>query len=196
MRSKRCTAWICVALLLTPACEKKTQPPGPLDGGRGPVAAPAAAKPFDKNQWGAHACVYKPCHERFQSFGQISGRIEVPLDHIRRMIGMGGDKLLPAVAHVSDDSEEGRAITDRKKEIFGKLLPGLEATTGARSLLQYLKDRDVELIIATSADDKEMTALLKQAGVTKIAFGVTPVPAETSGGGKAPPAPAPIPIQK
>ncbi len=94
--------------------------------------------------------------------------IEVNVDDIRRMIGMGGDKILPAVAHVSEDSAEGRAITTRKKEIFGSLLPGLQATPGARSLLEYLRDKDVELIIATSADDKEMTALLKQAGLNDL----------------------------
>jgi len=41
--------------------------------------------------------------------------------------------------------------------------------------------------------------LLKQAGVSKIAFGVTPVPAEGAGAPGAPPAgplPAPIPINK
>lgn len=94
--------------------------------------------------------------------------IDVNVDDIRRMIGMGGDKILPAVAHVSEDSEEGRAITTRKKEIFGSLLPGLHATPGARSLLEYLRDKDVEMIIATSADDKEMTALLKQAGLNDL----------------------------
>lgn len=94
--------------------------------------------------------------------------IDVSVDDIRRMIGMGGDKILPAVAHVSEDSDDGRAIVDRKKHIFGALLPRLRATHGARSLLEYLRDRDVELIIATSADDREMTSLLQQAGVNDL----------------------------
>jgi HAD superfamily hydrolase (TIGR01549 family) len=89
----------------------------------------------------------------------------VAIDDIRRMIGMGGDKILPAVAHVSADSDEGRAIVERKKQIFDTLLPGLRATPGARPLLEFLKDRDIELIVATSADDREMNALLRQAGV-------------------------------
>jgi HAD superfamily hydrolase (TIGR01549 family) len=84
------------------------------------------------------------------------------------MIGMGGDKILPAVAHVSEDSEEGQAISRKKKEIFNALLPGLRATRGARPLLEYLRAQDVELIIATSADDKEMKALLEQAGVNDL----------------------------
>ena len=94
--------------------------------------------------------------------------VDVRIDDIRRMIGMGGDKILPAVAHVSEDSDEGRAIVDRKKQILGALLPGLRATPGARSLLEYLRERQVELIVATSADDREMNAILRQAGVDDL----------------------------
>jgi HAD superfamily hydrolase (TIGR01509 family) len=34
--------------------------------------------------------------------------------------------------------------------------------------VQFLKDRGIDLIIATSADDREMSALLKQAGVDDL----------------------------
>jgi len=100
--------------------------------------------------------------------------VDVGIDDIRRMIGMGGDKILPAVAHVSEDSTEGKAIVDRKKEIFGALLPGLRATHGARSLLEFLTDQHVELIVATSADAQEMNAILRQAGVNDL------IPAHTT----------------
>jgi HAD superfamily hydrolase (TIGR01509 family) len=91
--------------------------------------------------------------------------VTVDVDHIRRMIGMGGDKILPAVAHVSEDSDAGKAIVNRKKAVFSELLPGLRATRGARPLLEYLSKREIELIVATSAGDREMSALLGQAGV-------------------------------
>ena len=90
------------------------------------------------------------------------------VEQIRRMIGMGGDKILPAVACVGEDSEAGEAITRRKKEIFGSLLPGLQPTRGARPLVEYLREQRVELIIATSADDREMSALLQRAGVSDL----------------------------
>jgi HAD superfamily hydrolase (TIGR01509 family) len=35
-------------------------------------------------------------------------------------------------------------------------------------LLEYLRERDVELIIATSADEREMTSILQQAGVNDL----------------------------
>ena len=94
--------------------------------------------------------------------------VAVDADRVRPLIGMGGDKLLPAIAHVGEDSAVGRAISQRKKELFGKLLPGLEPTPGARPLLQYLREQDVDLVIATSADDRELTALLQRAGVHEL----------------------------
>ena len=100
--------------------------------------------------------------------------IDVANDQIRRLIGMGGDKILPAVAHVSEDSEVGQSITRRKKEVFATLMPRLRPTPGARPLLEYLREQRVELIIATSADDLEMSALLQRAGVDDL------IPSRTS----------------
>jgi len=81
---------------------------------------------------------------------------------------MGGDKLLPAIAHVSEDSTLGQAIAKRKKGIFDGLLPSLRPTSGARALLEYLVERNTNLVIATSADDRELNALLQRAGVDDL----------------------------
>jgi HAD superfamily hydrolase (TIGR01509 family) len=87
---------------------------------------------------------------------------------VRRLVGMGGDKLLPAVAGVAEDSPLGQATAKRKKGIFDTLLPALSATHGARPLLEYLRDRGCTLAVATSADDREVSALLRQAGVEQF----------------------------
>ena len=94
--------------------------------------------------------------------------VAADVEHVRRLIGMGGDKLLPAVAQVSEDSDLGQAIARRKKAIFGGLLPSLRQTHGARPLLEYLREQQVELVIATSADDRELRALLERAGVDDL----------------------------
>lgn len=91
--------------------------------------------------------------------------VAVELDSVRRLIGMGGDKLLPAIANIREESKEGKAIARRKKAIFQTLLPGLAATRGAKELVQYLRERGIELVIATSADENELAALLAQAGL-------------------------------
>jgi HAD superfamily hydrolase (TIGR01509 family) len=94
--------------------------------------------------------------------------VDAPPAEIRRLIGMGGDKILPAVAHVSEDSDRGRAITRRKKDLFSERLPALEPTRGARGLMQFLRNREIEVVIATSAEDGEMNALLRRAGVDDL----------------------------
>ncbi len=87
---------------------------------------------------------------------------------IRPLIGMGGDKLLPRIAHVDDTSARGQSIAKRKQAIFADMLPHLRATPGARALAAFLARQGVALVIATSAGDDEMSALLKQAGVDDL----------------------------
>jgi HAD superfamily hydrolase (TIGR01509 family) len=95
------------------------------------------------------------------------GRTIDPL-HVRRLIGMGGDKVLPEIADVAEQSELGQAIARRKKELFDSLLPDLQPTRGARALVQYLRDADLTLVIATSAGGDELHALLERAGVADL----------------------------
>jgi HAD superfamily hydrolase (TIGR01509 family) len=92
----------------------------------------------------------------------------VGIDQIRALIGMGGDKLLPAAAQIDEDSEPGKAIGKRKKALFAEMLPSLRPTPGARPLIEYLKHHGVGLVVATSAGEEEMDALLRQAGVDDL----------------------------
>lgn len=94
--------------------------------------------------------------------------IQVTAATIRRLIGMGGDKLLPTVAHVEESSELGKKIGKRKKALFDRQLPGLQPTPGARALVEFLRNSKVDLVIATSADDQEMRSLLKVARVDDL----------------------------
>jgi HAD superfamily hydrolase (TIGR01509 family) len=87
---------------------------------------------------------------------------------VRPLVGMGGDKLLPRIAGVEEDSTEGRAIAKRKKALFAERLPHLAPTAGARALIAHLRGLKKDVIVATSADDREMRALLDQAGVADL----------------------------
>lgn len=93
----------------------------------------------------------------------------VPYDQIRSRIGMGGDKLLPEVSGLDPDSDEAERIGETRGEIFRRdELPALQATPGARALLEHLASRDFELVVATSAEADEVRALLEQAGVADL----------------------------
>lgn len=87
---------------------------------------------------------------------------------VRPLIGMGGDKLLPAITSLEDDSPLGRAIATRKKELFAARLPHLAPTPGARALIVFLRATQLTIVVATSAGDEEMQALLRQAGVADL----------------------------
>jgi phosphoglycolate phosphatase-like HAD superfamily hydrolase len=60
----------------------------------------------------------------------------VPFDRIRRMIGMGSDKILENVAGLSKEEETGREISRRCSELFlTRYLPQLRPFPRSRELL-------------------------------------------------------------
>lgn len=93
---------------------------------------------------------------------------------VRPLIGMGGDKLLPTIAGVTEDSPPGRAIGRRKAELFAERRHGLLQTPGAGELIAYLRAEHKTVIVATSAGREEMRALLDQIGLASL------LPARTS----------------
>ena len=53
--------------------------------------------------------------------------VDVPFEAVRRLIGMGGDKLIPRVSPFTDDSKEGKRVATRRQEIFAReFLPRLQ----------------------------------------------------------------------
>jgi HAD superfamily hydrolase (TIGR01509 family) len=94
---------------------------------------------------------------------------DIDFGHVRRLIGMGGDKVLPKVAGLEEDTDEGQRIKERRGEIFrDQYLPTLKAFPQARELLQRFRDDGHTLVVATSASKEDMDALLKQAGIQDL----------------------------
>jgi HAD superfamily hydrolase (TIGR01509 family) len=86
-------------------------------------------------------------------------------DEVRRLIGKGGDKLLPEVTGLAQDSPEGQAIGRRRAQIFRKaFLPDLRPFPRARDLLARMHQDGLRLVVATSAQEDEMNALLEKTG--------------------------------
>lgn len=85
--------------------------------------------------------------------------------HVRRCIGMGGDKLMPAVSGIEEESAQGTAIAERRGRIFkDELLPSLKAFEQADALVAAVKDRGLTAVAASSAQKDELTPLLELAG--------------------------------
>ena len=88
---------------------------------------------------------------------------------VRRMIGMGGDKLIPAAFGFEAESPKGKALDERKGEIFrARFAPHLQPTPGARALVERLRREGIKLVVATSANEEDLEILLKQAGVADL----------------------------
>jgi HAD superfamily hydrolase (TIGR01509 family) len=93
----------------------------------------------------------------------------VPFDTVRPLIGMGGDKLTPMLTGLDPESPESERIAESRSAIFRREeLPTLRPTPGARDLLVRLRSRGLELVVATSAKEDEVQALLEQAGVADL----------------------------
>lgn len=92
---------------------------------------------------------------------------DVPFERVRPLIGMGGDKLIPAVAPgLSEDTEPGKTIAERRKEIFSqRYVSSLEPAPGARELVRRLVDEGLKVVVASSARSEELAALLQAANV-------------------------------
>jgi HAD superfamily hydrolase (TIGR01509 family) len=100
--------------------------------------------------------------------------LEIPYDHIRPLVGMGSDKLIPSLTGFEAESEQGEKISARKKGIFEeRYLPQLRPTRGARALLERFLADGLTLVVATSAGGDEMKGLLEQAGIGDLIHDAT-----------------------
>jgi HAD superfamily hydrolase (TIGR01549 family) len=70
---------------------------------------------------------------------------------VRRLIGMGGDKLLPKVAELDAESAQGQK----------DYLPKIRAFPAVKQLLQRMKQEGLELVVASSSKDAELGSLLQ-----------------------------------
>ncbi|HET9529865.1 MAG TPA: HAD family hydrolase [Blastocatellia bacterium] len=95
--------------------------------------------------------------------------IKVEFERVRRLIGMGGDKLLPEVSGIFEDTEEGKAISERRSELFKtRYLPNLKSFPNTEALLERMRDSGLKLVVASSAKKDELKPLLRIAGADRF----------------------------
>lgn len=95
--------------------------------------------------------------------------VRADFDTVRRLIGKGGDKLLPEVSGIDAASSQGKAISARRGEIFqAEYLPGLKPFPGVRELLARMKAAGLKLAVASSAKEDELGPLLKVCGADEF----------------------------
>jgi HAD superfamily hydrolase (TIGR01509 family) len=115
---------------------------------------------IDSNDAHAHAWVDALCEYGHQ----------VDFARIRPLIGMGGDKLLPEVIGVADDTPEGKAISGRRADIFrARHLSELRPFPKVRELVERLERDGRKVTVASSATKDDLVALLDKAGLRHLA---------------------------
>ncbi len=113
----------------------------------------------DSNDAHAHAWV-----EILAKYGH-----EVSYGRVRRMIGMGGDRLIEEAAGIPRGSKENERIGEARSELFReKWLGRVRPMLGARTLVLHLQRRGCELAIASAAKAEELEPLLEIADVKDL----------------------------
>jgi len=94
---------------------------------------------------------------------------DIPVGRVRPLIGKGGGKLLPELTGIDAESPRGKALSGERSQLFLQdYLPELRPTRGARQLVEAFKARGLRLVVATSSNEKELDALLRQAGIADL----------------------------
>lgn len=84
----------------------------------------------------------------FRAFRQCD--VTVPVWRIHRAIGMGGDRLVAAVAGDEVERRHGDTLRAAWADLFDPVLGEITALAGARELLHALRDNDFTVVLASS----------------------------------------------
>lgn len=95
--------------------------------------------------------------------------VEINYIKLREAIGMGGDNLLPKLANLEADSEQGKAISETCSQIMkSKYFPTLKAFPQVKELLTRLHADGYTLVVATSAKTAAAETLLALTGAREL----------------------------
>ncbi len=84
----------------------------------------------------------------FRAFRRFD--VTLPVWQLHRAIGMGGDKLVPAVAGGRFDDEHGEDVRAAWSEEFAPMLAEIQPFGGVRDLLADLRGRGLRVVLASS----------------------------------------------
>ena len=93
----------------------------------------------------------------------------VPLERVRPLIGMGGDKVVPALLGLPSESPRGRDLSERRGRIFReRYLPHLRPFPAVPALLERMQACGLQLVVASSSNAEEVQSLLEIAGAAGL----------------------------
>ena len=90
--------------------------------------------------------------------------ITLPVWHLHRAVGMGGDQLVPHVAGDEAESAHGDDLRAAHGEEFDALVGEVAALPGAVALLEGLRADGLRIVLATSGSGEQSEHLLSLVG--------------------------------
>ena len=82
--------------------------------------------------------------------------VVLPVWRIHRHIGMGGDQLVPALAGDEFADSRGDEVREIEKRHYAELIDEVEPLPGSRTLIERLKDQGHTVVLASSANEKDV----------------------------------------
>ena len=82
--------------------------------------------------------------------------ISLPIWRIHRAIGMGGDQLVPALVGEEVEREKGDEIREKRSDVYEDLIDEVVPFEGAHELVTDLLERDIAVVLASSAPLEEL----------------------------------------
>lgn len=93
----------------------------------------------------------------------------VPIAAVRPLIGMGGDKLVEALAGLSKDDARSKKIRERRQTIFAeRYVARVRPFAGVRELLSRMGAAGLRRVVATSSARADLERLLEVARITDL----------------------------
>jgi HAD superfamily hydrolase (TIGR01549 family) len=99
--------------------------------------------------------------------------IVLPMWRLHRHVGMGGDKFVAAVAGDEVEERLGDRLREAWEERFDELIDETEPLDGARDLIEELKRRGHQVVLASSAIERHVDAFLEKLDARELADGWT-----------------------
>jgi HAD superfamily hydrolase (TIGR01549 family) len=108
-------------------------------------------------------------HHHVEAYVRVLARFgyEVERERIDRHVGLGGDKLVPALIGEDGDARHGKAIRDAASREFVDVIAAgesFEMFSGARDLIAELRRRGLATAIATSSDEELLDGIFGSTG--------------------------------
>jgi HAD superfamily hydrolase (TIGR01509 family) len=95
--------------------------------------------------------------------------LDVPVWRVHRHIGMGGDQLVAALCGEEVEGEHGDELREAEAELYAELIDEIRPLSGARELVETLKERGHEVVLASSAKEEELERYLDLVGARDLA---------------------------